>query len=59
MQVLKVLNCLQHVDKRLSEENERLLHYLYPVIESQPIYTVKKIGLCCDGNKEATEEKLR
>jgi cullin 4 len=28
MQELEVPDYLQHVDKRLTEENERLLHYL-------------------------------
>lgn len=31
MQELEVPDYLQHVDKRLAEENERLLHYLDPV----------------------------
>lgn len=31
MQELDVPDYLQHVDKRLAEENERLLHYLDPV----------------------------
>lgn len=31
MQELDVAEYLQHVDKRLGEENERLLHYLDPV----------------------------
>lgn len=31
MQELEVPEYLQHVDKRLAEENERLLHYLDPL----------------------------
>lgn len=42
MQELEVPNYLQHVDKRLAEENERLLHYLDPVTKPQLIYTIEK-----------------
>ncbi|XP_031622090.1 cullin-4B [Contarinia nasturtii] len=42
MQELEVPDYLQHVDKRLAEENERLLHYLDPVTKPQLIYTVEK-----------------
>lgn len=31
MQELEMADYLQHVDKRLADENERLLHYLDPV----------------------------
>lgn len=42
MQELEVPDYLLHVEKRLSEEVERLLHYLDPVTKHQLIYTVEK-----------------
>lgn len=42
MQELDVPEYLQHVDKRLAEENERLLHYLDTSTKPQLIYTVEK-----------------
>ncbi|XP_059613495.1 cullin-4A [Phlebotomus argentipes] len=42
MQELDVPEYLQHADKRLAEENERLLHYLDPSTKPQLIYTVEK-----------------
>lgn len=42
MQELEVPEYLQHVDKRLAEENERLLHYLDPLTKYQLIFTVEK-----------------
>ncbi|XP_055919720.1 cullin-4A [Eupeodes corollae] len=42
MQELEVPEYLQHVDKRLAEENERLLHYLDSSTKYPLIYTVEK-----------------
>uniref|UniRef100_T1PIM5 Cullin-4A n=1 Tax=Musca domestica TaxID=7370 RepID=T1PIM5_MUSDO len=42
MQELDVPEYLQHVDKRLAEENERLLHYLDSGTKHPLIYTVEK-----------------
>lgn len=42
MQELDVPEYLQHVEKRLGEEVERLLHYLDPITKHQLIYTVEK-----------------
>lgn len=42
MQELEVPEYLHHVDKRLAEENERLLHYLDTCTKRQLIYTVEK-----------------
>lgn len=42
MEELDVPDYLQHVDKRLTEENERLLHYLDPLTKHPLIYTVEK-----------------
>ncbi|XP_065367431.1 cullin-4A [Calliphora vicina] len=42
MQELDVPEYLQHVDKRLAEENERLLHYLDSSTKHPLIYTVEK-----------------
>ncbi|XP_073810981.1 cullin 4 [Musca autumnalis] len=42
MQELEVPEYLQHVDKRLAEENERLLHYLDSGTKHPLIYTVEK-----------------
>lgn len=42
MQELEVPEYLQHVDKRLAEENERLLHYLDSSTKHPLIYTVEK-----------------
>lgn len=42
MQSLDVPAYLQHVEKRLQEENERLLHYLDSSTKNQLIYTVEK-----------------
>uniref|UniRef100_U5ERJ8 Cullin-4A n=1 Tax=Corethrella appendiculata TaxID=1370023 RepID=U5ERJ8_9DIPT len=42
MQELEVPAYLQHVDKRLAEENERLLHYLDSCTKQQLIVTVER-----------------
>lgn len=42
MQELDVPEYLLHVEKRLAEEVERLLHYLDPITKHQLIYTVEK-----------------
>lgn len=42
MEKLDVPDYLAHVDKRLNEENERLLHYLDPSTKWQLIHTVEK-----------------
>lgn len=42
MQELEVPEYLKHVDKRLAEENERLLHYLDSSTKYPLIYTVEK-----------------
>ncbi|XP_044736413.1 cullin-4B [Chrysoperla carnea] len=42
MEELDVPEYLAHVDKRLNEENERLLHYLDPGTKWQLIHTVEK-----------------
>lgn len=42
MQELEVPHYLAHVDKRLAEENERVLHYLDPATKYQLIHTVEK-----------------
>nr|XP_023019090.1 cullin-4B [Leptinotarsa decemlineata] len=42
MQELEVPDYLSHVDKRLLEENERVIHYLDPGTKYQLIHTVEK-----------------
>ncbi|KAJ8941903.1 hypothetical protein NQ318_001758 [Aromia moschata] len=42
MQELEVPNYLAHVDKRINEENERILHYLDSGTKYQLIHTVEK-----------------
>lgn len=42
MQELEVPDYLAHVDKRIAEENERVLHYLDPATKYQLIHTVEK-----------------
>lgn len=42
MQELEVPDYLTHVDKRIAEENERVLHYLDPGTKYQLIHTVEK-----------------
>ncbi|KAF7269567.1 hypothetical protein GWI33_017456 [Rhynchophorus ferrugineus] len=42
MQELEVPDYLTHVDKRIAEENERILHYLDPATKYQLIHTVEK-----------------
>ncbi|XP_050314082.1 cullin-4B [Anthonomus grandis grandis] len=42
MQTLEVPAYLAHVDKRIAEENERVLHYLDPDTKYQLIHTVEK-----------------
>ncbi|XP_066158847.1 cullin-4B [Euwallacea fornicatus] len=42
MQELEVPNYLAHVDKRIAEEVERVIHYLDPATKYQLIHTVEK-----------------
>ncbi|ENN80292.1 hypothetical protein HUJ04_012276 [Dendroctonus ponderosae] len=42
MQELEVPDYLAHVDKRITEENERVIHYLDPATKYQLIHTVEK-----------------
>lgn len=42
MQELEVPDYLAHVDKRIAEENERVIHYLDPATKYQLIHTVEK-----------------
>ena len=42
MQELDVPEYLKHVDKRLAEENERLLHYLDQCTKLQLVFTVER-----------------
>lgn len=46
MQELEVPDYLLHVDKRLAEENERLLHYLDPVTKYAPFFLEFKTMPC-------------